>query len=158
ADVNSRLADAVKRVAEAKREFVNARFDPFRFTLSEARDGTRGSGRARTNARLIQANEQRVQQVLDRNNLEFDESGNLQYVPAPGESAESIASRQAIAQSQILPRLRALMGSAAALRRGTANLARSEQDQTKAQREAMRAALDESKNLAEIRKALQGKF
>ena len=157
-EVNDKLTDSAKKIGKAKEDLSNAQFDPFRFSLADAAGNRRGSARSQASARLIQTKEGQAQTILDRNNLEFDDSGRLRYIPAPNESAQSIRDRQSIAETQTLPRLNALMGGAANLRRSTANLDRKEQDPTKAQRMALRDALDESKTLAAMKKSLEGKF
>ncbi len=95
---------------------------------------------------------------MDRNNLQFGEDGALQYVPAPGESKEAIASKNKIAQTQTLPRIRSLMGGAAGLRSATANLDRKDQDPAAQAKKAYKEALDESKTLLGIKTAVEGKF
>ncbi len=153
-----RIAEARKKVATAQTDINNARTDPLRFTLGEAAAGERGSFRSQRNAREIMTKEKQAAQILDRNNLEYDESGKIKYVPQKGESAASIKEKQRIAETQTAPRLNALIGGAEGLRKSTANLDRKEQDPTRAQRDALKSALDESTRLQEIKTVLEGKF
>ncbi|MDO8539480.1 MAG: hypothetical protein Q7S40_03500 [Opitutaceae bacterium] len=157
-DATEDVAKAVKKVGEAQKDVNNAQFDPFRFTLSQAASGQRGSGRAQQNAKIVGQKEKQVGEILDRNNLEFDESGKIRYIAAPGESPEAIREKQKIAETQTAPRLQKLMGGAANLRKATANLDRKEQDPTAQAKKAHKEAIEEAQVFKDMKKALDGKF